>query len=117
MSKKSKPKWLPIEQRGSSKDFPLMPALLTLYKIVTSKAPTKATGVRADSFLIDFSLKGCRNYVQEDKWKRFCNQCYQKVRKNPKVQKNFVWEFKKKVPKFLGFCQKVYKVYKEWKNG
>lgn len=91
-----------------------MPATLTLYSIVTSKASTKAAGVKCDSFLLDLSLDGMRNYVREDEWNRFCNQCYLRVRRDPKIQKELIQQFIKRVPKFLGFCKKV---HEELKNG
>lgn len=107
---KSKPKWFPAEQRGSSKDFPLMPASLTLYRITTSSAFKKAIGVRwSTSFVLDMGLNAMKNYVREDQWNDICNKCYTKVRKNPYFQEKLVKEFVKRVPKFLNFCESIYK--------
>lgn len=106
--KKSKPKWFSAEQR-SKKEYPLMPAVLTLYRITNSKSFTKATGVKYSNFLLDFGSKEIRNYIREDQWEKVCNQCYQKVRKSPDFQKKLVREFQKRVPIFLEFCEKIFK--------
>ncbi len=104
----TKPKWLAIEQRGSGKDFPLMPAALIVYKTANGKAFTKITGIKCSDFLLDFSLDAVRNYAREDQWNRFCNQCYKKIKETPDFQKKLIKEFKKRVSRFLRFCKKVY---------
>lgn len=107
---KSKPKWFPAEQRGSSKDFPLMPATLTLYRITTSSAFRKAIGVKwSASFVLDMGLDSMKNYVREDQWNDICNKCYIKVKKNPFFQEKLVREFAKRAPNFLNFCESIYK--------
>ena len=114
MSKvKLQSKWFPLEQRSNRKDWPLMPSVLTLYKIVTHPKYTQATGTKCSAFLLDLREdKDCdymKNYVNENQWKKFCQQCYLKVKKNPLIQKRLVKEFLKRVPNFLKFCRKVYK--------
>lgn len=114
MKSKTKQRWIPIEQRGDRENFPLMPAILTLYRSATSKTQLKKVGVKCPGFLMVFSLKDAKNFVQENEWQKFCSQCYQKVKKNLDIQKKLVKEFKKRVPRFLRFCKKV---HKELKNG
>jgi phosphohistidine swiveling domain-containing protein len=107
---KSKTKWFPVEQRGSSKDFPLMPATLTLYRITTSSAFKKATGIKwRAGFILDMGLNAMKNYVREDQWNDVCNKCYIKVKKNPFFQKKLIKEFVKRTPNFLAFCKHIYK--------
>ena len=105
-----KTKWFPAEQRGNGKDFPLMPAVLTLYRISTSQKFEKAIGIKwGVSFLLEMGPNTIRNYVREDHWKEALNQCYLKLKKNPDFQKKLVGEFVKRAPKFLKFCQGVRK--------
>lgn len=107
MSKEIKQKWIPVEQRGGG--IPMMPAVLTLFKITTSKLFTKATSVKYSDFLLDLSEGAEKTYVREDQWNKACNQCYKKVREGPSFQGRLVKEFIKRVPSFLKFCRNVYK--------
>lgn len=113
MSSQNKIKWILVEQRGGREIYPLMPSVLTLYRIVTSEKFSQATGLKYEaSFLLD--LKKSRdkdyihNYVKKSQWDKFCNLAYQKVRKNPEIQKKLINEFQKRVPKFLSFSKKIY---------
>lgn len=105
---KTKPKWFAGEQRGTSKDFPIMPAALTLYRIFTGNTFTKATGVKAGDVILELSLIATRSYVREDHWDKFCKQTYNVVKKKPDFQKKLIKVFEGKVPNFLNFCRKIY---------
>ncbi len=105
--KKRKPEWFAEEQRGGG--IPMMPAILTLFRITSSKLFTKTTGVKCCDFLLDLSLGAEKTYTREDQWERFCYQSYKKVKQEPNWQEKLVKGFVKRVPGFLAFCKSVYK--------
>ena len=107
---KTEQKWFPVEERSTSKEYPLMPAVLTLYRIVTSDCFKEATGVIWEaSFLLDADIDSFKNYVRQDQWDNVCSECYMKVKRSPGFQEKLVKEFVKKTPKFLKFCRDIYK--------
>jgi len=114
MASKKEPRWMVVEQRGGRENYPLMPSVLTLYRIVTSDKFFKASKVKYNaSFLLDFKKTKdedyVRNCVKKTQWNRFCHLSYQKVKREPDFQKKLIKEFKKRVPQFLKFCKKVFK--------
>jgi pyruvate,water dikinase len=110
MKTKNKPKWIIIQQWGSRKNFPIMPATLTVMKEATGKKFAQIYKTKIWGCINYYNDKEnyTRLYAREDEWQRFCNQCYQKIKKDPEIQKRVNKEFQKRVPKFLNFCRKVY---------
>ncbi|MCD6085589.1 hypothetical protein J7J41_01170 [bacterium] len=103
---KPQPKWFICQQWGIW--VPLMPAILTLFKVITERKFIQATGVKCVDFLLELTSSSVKFWVREDQWQNFCHKCYLKVKKNPSVQKRLVKEFLRRVPNFLKFCRKVY---------
>ncbi len=106
---RGKPKWVTGQQGSSGREFPLMPALLTLHKIITSARYQRATSIRwGVDIILEVTWSSAKTYVREDQWNAICHKCYSKVRKNPDFQKQLVKKFVQKAPEFLKFCREIY---------
>lgn len=100
-------KWVTVQERGFW--MAIMPAIIPFCEAVHSKKFVDACGVWTSDWLVDFEDDNCRFFVEESSWNDFCHRCYLKVKEDPKIQIRLIKEFLKRTPKFLSFCQNVYK--------